>query len=133
MRPATYLALVAIIVAIMIAIVFIPVARYFGLPFAIGPALSVPMMLAGAAIKRCNGNPPATCALFLGAPGFIVVVVAFMAQSLAMRLSPPPLPAAIEIPVVLLAWIGVALLAISDLLFVVVASGALLTRLRAPA
>jgi hypothetical protein len=77
--------------------------------------------------------PPAACALILGIPGLIIVSFTAMAQGLAIQLSWTSLPAAFEMPIVVLAWIGVAILTISDLLFLIVLSGALLARLRASA
>lgn len=130
-QRAAYLTMVAIYALLFIP-GSIPIAYYLGLPFGIGLALTVPVFLASAVVQRSDEIPPAACALVLGTPGLIAVVIALGAQAFAVQFSLAP-PAALELPLSVLAWIGVVILAISDLLFVAVVSSALLTRLRTSA
>jgi hypothetical protein len=95
------------------------------LPFAIATVLFVSVPLAAAFILWPIQTAQLTGAFSLGLLGFSVVWVSSLIDVMAIFF---PL---LSLPVIVIAWLGVAMLAISELLFVGVLGSTVLTRLRA--
>jgi hypothetical protein len=101
-----------------------------GLAFALFCVLLAPLMLAHAVFQWRNQSSWAGQVLALSVAGAFVFIAALVVQLVATFLAPPPLSAAIAIPVIVLQWLGVALLAIGNLLLIIRLINALLARMR---
>ncbi|HEY7019596.1 MAG TPA: hypothetical protein VH349_00670 [Ktedonobacterales bacterium] len=112
---------------------FTSLAKVAGLPLLIAFALMVPIFL-WIMIRplRPHASEPPWFAV-VGAGGGTLALVLVIVQDIARRSSASPLPAAFETSVSALEWLGIALVAIGDLMLIAALGGFLLARLRASA
>jgi hypothetical protein len=124
------------VVCVALAILFVLASalNYFGYfphqadpPYSIACVLFAPLPLSMAFISWPQQTPQLTAAITLGLFGFQVVILSGLIGGFAIHF---PL---LSLPAIIMAWLGIAMLLISDLLFVGAFGSTPLSRLRASA